>query len=115
MRPGRLGPGRAPGALLTAWICSRFNEAGAIRPRKAGRIRNRWPGSHRFNEAGAIRPRKAHARQLLQRDMPSFNEAGAIRPRKDGRPEQLPIAFIASMRPGRLGPGRILIIALSLP
>ena len=85
MRPGRLGPGRFThhvNGLCTIW---RFNEAGAIRPRKARRCRvcPRMPvPPSRFNEAGAIRPRKGIDAHGAGEVSSGFNEAGAIRPRK---------------------------------
>ena len=60
-----------------------------------------------FNEAGAIRPRKAIP--LIESGvtmMRSFNEAGAIRPRKERQGRRSGESVHASMRPGRLGPGR---------
>ena len=108
MRPGRRGPGNRTATRNSSSAGSRFNEAGAARPRKLADISEvyisvnwasmrpgrRGPGNdgrpnrHRrggtgFNEAGAARPRKpAQSARSSRRSHPCFNEAGAARPRK---------------------------------
>ena len=82
MRPGRLGPGRASPSCGAGTATRRFNEAGAIRPRKGFVYSFIAHTFIRFNEAGAIRPRKGTPHTASCRLPPCFNEAGAIRPRK---------------------------------
>jgi len=59
MRPGQSSPGKLPRSAKKPYSRRRFNEAGAIKPRKTwmgGRLRA-W-STLCFNEAGAIKPRK---------------------------------------------------------
>ena len=61
----------------------------------------------RFNEAGAIKPRKV--RSLIREGdvvWDGFNEAGAIKPRKELAAHIVDAKSRASMRPGRLNPGK---------
>ena len=114
MRPGRVRPGRGhrPGNT------PRVGTVASMRP---GRVRpGRVPfcpspssrGGNRFNEAGARTPRKSRIihSAIYARLHPRFNEAGARTPRKRaligglvGRRAGIP----ASMRPGRVRPGRV--------
>ena len=58
MRPGLLCPGKLAGAHPQHREQARFNEAGAVMPRKGPR-RYSAPSPQRcFNEAGAVMPRK---------------------------------------------------------
>ena len=45
---------------------ARFNEAGAVMPRKAMDLKFMPPRPPGFNEAGAVMPRKAKQRQLYE-------------------------------------------------
>ena len=107
MRPGRKGPGNRPARLPSNGTRDIFNEAGAQRPRKPGSRRARWRGGPKiFNEAGAQRPRKpvGAVRVVL------VKSASSMRPGRKGpgnlllarRPES---PLQSSMRPGRKGPG----------
>ena len=107
MRPGRLNPGKIARVSGHAGPPERFNEAGAIKPRKvvgfgvghigAGvasmrpgrlnpgklpRVSTGSPARSCFNEAGAIKPRKVLRPPPLKLYLTGFNEAGAIKPRK---------------------------------
>ena len=109
MRPGPHGPGNIMRPPVAGANDSRFNEAGAARPRKYANamledIRldcaSMRPGPHGpgnlsaarpvrtspacFNEAGAARPRKSGTPRPHRRKATGFNEAGAARPRKYG-------------------------------
>ena len=60
MRPGQLCPGKAVIGDYARAVASRFNEAGAVMPRKAPTPPVAGAGAAgRFNEAGAVMPRKA--------------------------------------------------------
>ena len=62
---------------------ARFNEAGAIEPRKRQDGKPDPMDAGGFNEAGAIEPRKrAFATAEVEPAGAGFNEAGAIEPRK---------------------------------
>ena len=59
MRPGLLCPGKVPGVIDGFPVFRRFNEAGAVMPRKALALAGDVSCFHGFNEAGAVMPRKA--------------------------------------------------------
>ena len=82
MRPGRFCPGdRRARKRRSLRSESRFNEAGAILPRRSPQCRQPTSGIARFNEAGAILPRRC--------------QSG----------DRVSDVFVASMRPGRFCPG----------
>ena len=83
MRPGRLNPGKVAEVIEIVLHVPRFNEAGAIKPRKDHQSSATGLGGEGFNEAGAIKPRK---------DQAADDWLKTIEP--------------ASMRPGRLNPGK---------
>ena len=117
MRPGRVCPGKphGTGGPFYPRRSACFNEAGASVPRKSPpELRRRGrPGARRsFNEAGASVPRKSRSAVLANpvcAHRRCFNEAGASVPRKrpaDQRPTEVRRACLASMRPGRVCPGK---------
>ena len=81
MRPGLLCPGRPWSAFPTPWK-TRFNEAGAVMPRKLMGCILAYLCRPCFNEAGAVMPRKIPSRACSIPTARSFNEAGAVMPRK---------------------------------
>ena len=131
MRPGRLNPGKRKHRSFTHHHSYGFNEAGAIKPRKVAnymaskkiskasmrpgrlnpgkrtRTRTHKSGSTSFNEAGAIKPRKGLDPIDTDSAIPRFNEAGAIKPRKVANYMASKKISKASMRPGRLNPGKL--------
>ena len=54
-------------------------------PRKLSQLSLRLLGPGRFNEAGAVMPRKGNSHRSIDGVSPGFNEAGAVMPRKRGR------------------------------
>ena len=87
---------------------SRFNEAGAVMPRKRPIFRL---VSKRFFSAsmrpGLLCPGKGGGCWAIASARPSFNEAGAVMPRKRGRGRRAGREGPhASMRPGLLCPGK---------
>ena len=83
MRPGLLCPGRAARRCRRRPRSWRFNEAGAVMPRKEwSRSTASASPSARFNEAGAVMPRKVRDLHLPVIHQCRFNEAGAVMPRK---------------------------------
>jgi len=65
-------------------------------------------GIIRFNEAGAIKPRKTSGLVSVSvPDLDCFNEAGAIKPRKTLKAfDWMKKNLDASMRPGQSSPGK---------
>ena len=74
-------------------------------PRKAPHLAPHRRHRRRFNEAGAVMPRKTVRPSSPSLLRPRFNEAGAVMPRK--RDDHFaPVETVdASMRPGLLCPG----------
>ena len=107
MRPGRFGPGDKQGESNGSWIESGFNEARALWPGRLGRdVGDLHEFTTRFNEARALWPgRYAGVVRGLQRDLAS------MRPGRFGPGDWAAMSAIstssppASMRPGRFGPG----------
>ena len=79
---GAITPRKGRAAKPRVSTMARFNEAGAITPRKASATTRRFTRSSGFNEAGAITPRKVWTGLPPPQRRASFNEAGAITPRK---------------------------------
>ena len=130
MRPGRKGPRKRRPRMDHPRQPPRFNEAGAQRPQKGGRVPGHGlQGRRGFNEAGAQRPQKVRPQSVSALSAPGFNEAGAQRPQKGDfpgcsapstpyrfneagaqRPQKARLVHhpspvrLASMRPGRKGP-----------
>ena len=76
-------------------------------PRKGLSATTGTTRSRRFNEAGAVMPRKAPPQRIWILSLAGFNEAGAVMPRKGHRrPGAVRPSGAASMRPGQLCPGR---------
>ena len=82
MRPGRLNPGKPKQCVGSDVRSARFNEAGAIKPRKVFPSHLHLDHDPCFNEAGAIKPRKGLLLSSTHYRWEGFNEAGAIKPRK---------------------------------
>ena len=89
MRPGLLCPGKQHRTHCAAALARRFNEAGAVMPRKGPPMRWSFFRAPCFNEAGAVMPRKA-----VQR----FQQGRRIG---------------ASMRPGLLCPGKFVTLTVA--
>ena len=88
--------------------CTRFNEAGAGRPRMRDHRELLIDIEHGFNEAGAGRPRMRRSSREAFCASRGFNEAGAGRPRMLViNPNRNSLPDCASMRPGPEGPGCI--------
>ena len=108
MRPGRVRPGRdhpepgAPGSRHHASM-----RPGRVRPGRVTRRLRSGPVANSFNEAGARTPRKSRSSSTTTPASNGFNEAGARTPRKrPRRGERAAPRAGASMRPGRVRPGR---------
>ena len=93
---------RLPLLLL---LLLRFNEAGAVMPRKVALPVSVLLVLPRFNEAGAVMPRKPVFFRNTELGKRSFNEAGAVMPRKLPLVVRTGPVVTASMRPGLLCPG----------
>ena len=74
---------------------TRFNEAGAVMPRKASRPNSLYCPDACFNEAGAVMPRKVPDQVGGKAPTAGFNEAGAVMPRKAVTGSALPWARCA--------------------
>ena len=86
MRPGLLCPGKLDSRSPLDRVCSRFNEAGAVMPRKAGSCGLDSRGSNRgFNEAGAVMPRKGALVEILRKITKASMRPGLLCPGKANR------------------------------
>ena len=71
--------------FVLARVPGRFNEAGAVMPRKEELRDAPRPLCSGFNEAGAVMPRKHISLHGVRPAAIRFNEAGAVMPRKTAR------------------------------
>ena len=109
MRPERLSPGNPAATVQMACrLSTRFNEAGAVKPRKSGRD---YSSLMYDKQTASMRPERlspGNLETLLSNleEIKSFNEAGAVKPRKSREGVQYRRSpESASMRPERLSPG----------